>query len=269
MSENAASTVPSDLVEVQVLGMPLAIQQQSAEQFDALVREFTLIQHSTSQGSIPKRLLALIDELNERFDSFARAPQDVLAQARADGLETVDLVYQLPPEVAQAARNFDILLDEADAFCRAGEHLVTVATPPLLVAFRRWFLGEFIDQVGGRPPRPWQSPAPETGHTADSDTAIVSGDHAWVALSGELDLASAPQLRDQLNRLHQQGVRFFTLDASAVTFIDSVGLSVILALYRRCREEEGQVEVRSPSSAAHRTLEVAGLLDVIPIVEGS
>ena len=93
----------------------------------------------------------------------------------------------------------------------------------------------------------------------------VEGTRALVKLGGELDLASAPRLRDHLDRLHDQGVRTFQLDAAGVTFIDSVGLSVILALYRRCREHEGSVTVLSPSRVMSRTLEVAGLLDVLDI----
>ncbi len=60
----------------------------------------------------------------------------------------------MPPEVAAAARRLGDLLDEADEFCRSG-HLLTVATQPESVAFRRWYLGEFQRQIDGHPPGPW------------------------------------------------------------------------------------------------------------------
>ena len=88
---------------------------------------------------------------------------------------------------------------------------------------------------------------------------------ATVALAGELDLATAPQLRDHLDQLYASGVRTFVLDTAGVTFIDSVGLSVILALFRRCRDAGGSVTVKSPSPIMQRTLEVAGLYDVLEI----
>jgi hypothetical protein len=47
------------------------------------------------------------------------------------------------------------MLDEADEFCRQGKHLLTLATPPDLRRYRQWFLGEFVAQIGGRPPTPW------------------------------------------------------------------------------------------------------------------
>lgn len=47
------------------------------------------------------------------------------------------------------------MLDEADEFCRSGNHLLTLATPPELLAFRRWYLGEFNAQLQGQSPLPW------------------------------------------------------------------------------------------------------------------
>lgn len=95
----------------------------------------------------------------------------------------------------------------------------------------------------------------------------IDGDTATVQLQGELDLATAPELRDHLSHLYAQGTRQFVLDSSGVSFVDSVGLSVILALYRRCREEDGGLVIKSPSRVMHRTLEVAGLYDVLDIVD--
>jgi len=95
----------------------------------------------------------------------------------------------------------------------------------------------------------------------------IDGTTATVTLSGDLDLATAPPLRDHLGHLHAGGVRTFVLDAADVSFIDSVGLSVILGLYRRCRDEDGAVTIKSPSRVMYRTLEVAGLLDVLTITD--
>ncbi len=46
-------------------------------------------------------------------------------------------------------------MDEADDYCRAGQHLLTLVTPPEALAFRRWYLGEFVRQIAGEQPRPW------------------------------------------------------------------------------------------------------------------
>jgi hypothetical protein len=47
------------------------------------------------------------------------------------------------------------MLDEADEYCRRGEHLLTLETPPELVRFRRWYLQEFVNQIAGAAPEPW------------------------------------------------------------------------------------------------------------------
>ena len=47
------------------------------------------------------------------------------------------------------------LLDEADAYCAGGQHLLMLATPDDLLAYRRWYLGEFTRQAEGASPVPW------------------------------------------------------------------------------------------------------------------
>ena len=61
----------------------------------------------------------------------------------------------MPADVADACVHLRDSLDAADDFCREGEHLLTLASPDDVVAYRRWFLDEFVHQVAGDPPRPW------------------------------------------------------------------------------------------------------------------
>lgn len=250
------------LFEVHLLNLPIAIQQEASSHRDALVREFALIQASSSTSSLPRRLLELVDELQDRFDRFSIAPRAALQQASAAGSDTIDLVYEVPGEVGHAVVQLGRLLDEADDYCRAGQHLVTLAASPLVVAFRQWFIDEFQRQLSGEPPTAWELP-----DLAEQERwpAAIEGESAVVQLSGDLDLASAPALRDQLSELHTRGVRSFELDSSDVSFVDSVGLSVILALYRRCHDEGGAVVITAPSRVMRRTLEVSGLLEVLDV----
>ncbi len=149
------------LVTVSLLGVSLAAYSEASQHHEELRREFTLI---TSQGgdaaaeSVPSRLVALGEELKRRFERFAAGPRSELEDALAAGRDAIDLHYRVPPEAASAAASFDALLDEADAFCRRGDSLLTLATPPRAAAFRRWFLGEFVRQINGGAPRPWQEP---------------------------------------------------------------------------------------------------------------
>ncbi len=288
------------LIEVRLLSLPIDVQRRTNAHYDALFREFELIRQSDRAAeTVPVRLLTLIDELSERFQQFGDQPRAVLEEARERGGKSVDLVYQVPREIDGACRRLMASLEEADEYCSAGEHLVTLTSPPIVLAYRTWFLNEFIGQASGRPPTPWTAPVGDDGNTQGStagaggrgqdhgadvasppngtegqDAGIddenqwpttIDGDAATVALWGELDLGLAPSLRDHLSHLYNEGVRRFTLDATDVTFIDSVGLSVLLALHRRLREEDGKVSLVHPSQAIRRTLEISGLLEVLDV----
>ena len=153
------TAVPStpDLVAVRIVGLPLKLYRQAAEHHDALRREFMLIHRSgADEASVPARLKRLGDELDQRFGGFTAQPTGALRDALCRGDERIDLVYQVPPEAKEASLELDRLLDEADAYCRVGDHLLTLATPPGPLAFRRWFLGEFANQVDGAEATSWE-----------------------------------------------------------------------------------------------------------------
>ncbi|MDQ4133446.1 MAG: hypothetical protein M3179_09625 [Actinomycetota bacterium] len=145
------------LVEVRLVGLPLAVYRDSSEHHDELRREFALIAagETSATTSVPARLVALIDALQVRFGTFTAQPTEALQRALERGDDRIDLVYRVPPEAKEAAWELDALLDEADEFCRQGEHLLTLATPAPAAALRRWFLSEFAAQIDGAAPMSW------------------------------------------------------------------------------------------------------------------
>jgi hypothetical protein len=157
--EETTATAPDDLVTIQVLGIPIALQVRAQEHADELTRELTLIGAQLRQeGNIrelPALLVTLIEQLNARYSRFTTEQEQLLADATDRGDDTIDLTYQLPASAAPHAQELGDLLDQADVYCRTGRHLLTLATPDDLVAFRRWYLSQFIDQVAGQPPVPW------------------------------------------------------------------------------------------------------------------
>lgn len=149
------------LVEVVLLRLSLPAYREASEHHDELRREFALMAQGPAAvpaPDVPSRLVALGVELERRFQAFSSQPQAELDTAVARGDERIDLRYRIPPEAGPAAAAFDALLDEADAYCRAGDGLLTLATPPRAAAFRRWLLGEFVRQIDGLPPTPWEYP---------------------------------------------------------------------------------------------------------------
>jgi anti-sigma B factor antagonist len=86
-----------------------------------------------------------------------------------------------------------------------------------------------------------------------------------VRLAGELDMSTAPQLREQLLRLASEGGAHVTLDMSELAFVDSTGLSVLITGLKSLRQEGGDMALRSPTPGTLRVLEITGLTEVFAI----
>lgn len=149
----------TELVTIRILGLPLAVHARASEHGAELRREFALLVAQTDDGehrhSVPAQLLSLIEELDTRFGAFTAATSATLDAALASAEGEIDLVYEVPRDAGPALVRLGELLDEADRYCEAGEHLLTLKTPDDLVRYRRWFLAQFVGQAGGGEPVRW------------------------------------------------------------------------------------------------------------------
>ena len=144
------------LAEVRLVGLPLDVWQRTQEHVDDLLREFALIvQDDEGRAATPGRLLGLIDQLSASYGSFSAEQRRLMEEAIDRGEREIDLLYRLPPEAGPAAQQLGDMLDEADEYCRRGDHLLTLAAREDEVRFRHWFISEFVGQLDGRPPTPW------------------------------------------------------------------------------------------------------------------
>ena len=144
------------LVEVRLLRLPLQVWQRTQEHVDGLLREFALIaQDEEGRAATPGRLLDLVRQVTAGFGGFSVEQRRAMEVALDRNESEIDLTYRIPPAAAAAAQQLGDMLDEADEYCRRGDHLLTLATPPEELRFRKWFIGEFVDQVNGAPPTPW------------------------------------------------------------------------------------------------------------------
>jgi hypothetical protein len=151
-----------ELVEIRILGLPVAVAVEAQEHFAELSREFLHLANADDavRRDVPGRLLALSDQLRERFAGFTEANAQLIDDAAADRVETLDLTYRLPAEVGPAASELGELLDLADRYCESGEYLLTLRTPPAALAYRTWYLRQFVGQATGGPAESfadWQS----------------------------------------------------------------------------------------------------------------
>jgi anti-sigma B factor antagonist len=78
-------------------------------------------------------------------------------------------------------------------------------------------------------------------------------------LSGELDHATAPDLREPLEGAIDSGARAVLVDLSDCTFIDSTGLSVLVHAHSRLLDDGGKLEVCCPGPQVRRLLEITGV----------
>jgi anti-sigma B factor antagonist len=89
-----------------------------------------------------------------------------------------------------------------------------------------------------------------------------------VALSGDLDVASAPSVEDRLAELEQrEAPAVLVLDLRGLTFIDSTGLSLLINTDSRARKAGRHVTIVSGKGAPRRLLETTGLSRRLDVVE--
>jgi anti-sigma B factor antagonist len=89
-------------------------------------------------------------------------------------------------------------------------------------------------------------------YSDDSDPPVL-------AVAGELDLGSAPALRETFLRLlGDPAVPDVAIDLGGVTFLDSSGLAVLLMAARRWTAEERRLVVRNPSDVVMRVVDLTG-----------
>jgi hypothetical protein len=151
-----------ELFDVHLLQVPVDVWSRTQEHTDELLREFALIAADPeSAGAVPARLTRLVEQLNQIYGGVGTEQENQLFAAAEAGEQVLDdLAFAVPSATADACNLLNALLDEADAFCLAGEHLLTLATPPDMVRFRRWYLEQFVAQLGGAAPVAWPDYAP-------------------------------------------------------------------------------------------------------------
>lgn len=80
-----------------------------------------------------------------------------------------------------------------------------------------------------------------------------------VGVRGELDLASAGELRSRLEQLAESRPERLVVDLSEASFVDSSGLGAIAGGLRAQRRHGGGLEVVGAPSHVRRVFEISGL----------
>jgi len=88
-----------------------------------------------------------------------------------------------------------------------------------------------------------------------------------VSASGEIDVATAPPLRDRLQALAASGKATVVVNLLGVTFLDSTALGVLVGALKRCREAGGDLPLVIEEPRILKVFEITGLTGVFPIFE--
>lgn len=87
----------------------------------------------------------------------------------------------------------------------------------------------------------------------------LAGEPLVVTVRGEVDLATAPELESCVQRAFAIAPESVLLDLNGLTFIDSSGLRVLVALSNEARARDATLGLRNVPRHAERVLELTGL----------
>lgn len=98
-----------------------------------------------------------------------------------------------------------------------------------------------------------------------SVSQVETGGDTVIHVAGEFDLATVADLRQPLDDVIDTATGDITVDLSAVTFLDSTALTVLVGAHQRAAADQRRLKVRNPSPVVHQVLKLTGLLDMFDV----
>ena len=86
-----------------------------------------------------------------------------------------------------------------------------------------------------------------------------------VAVGGEIDVYTAPKLRDRITELVADGVYTIVIDMESVEFLDSTGLGVLVGGLKKVRAHDGSLELICTQDRLLKIFRITGLAKVFVI----
>lgn len=163
---SALDDAADEIFVVRMLDVPVLVREASRAHGAELLREMALLQVGHATGTtdhpVPARLLELAHELDTAYGPYLASSTEQIEDALDRGEDTLaEVVYRLPRPAAAFVERIADLLSEVEAWCRSDAHLLTLAPPPDVAAYRTWSIEEVLRQHAGAPPRSWRTYAAE------------------------------------------------------------------------------------------------------------
>ena len=109
-----------------------------------------------------------------------------------------------------------------------------------------------------------------TGSEAEVDlslTARAEGGRTVIEVAGEIDVYTAPKLREKIAALVDEGVYHLVVDLERVDFLDSTGLGVLVGGLKRVRTHDGSLSLVCTQERLLKIFRITGLAKVFTIHE--
>ena len=118
------------------------------------------------------------------------------------------------------------------------------------------------------PPRSGAGASSETSEEGAVELTVTSrqeGARTVISVSGEIDVYTAPSLRERLNELVASGHYDLVVDMEGVEFLDSTGLGVLVGGLKRVRSHDGTLRLVCAQEKILKVFRITGLTKVFPI----
>jgi anti-sigma B factor antagonist len=103
-----------------------------------------------------------------------------------------------------------------------------------------------------------------------NDFSVVEhnqGGATVLAVSGELDLRTSPELDERLAAAFDRGAELVILDLRLIEFMDSTGLRVLLGAHQRAHESGRRFALVRGADQVERVLTLTGVRDLLTVVD--
>ncbi len=97
------------------------------------------------------------------------------------------------------------------------------------------------------------------------NTRSIDNLASLIDLEGEVDVYTAPQLKQQIIELLDRGMRHIIVNLTAVDYLDSTALGVLIGGLKRLRERDGILDLICPNPRIKRIFEITGLDKIFDI----
>lgn len=147
--------LPPGWALVRLAQCPVVLSLQADQHLDELVRELQLLsaEHASEHSQ------SIATEIHDLLAAPAHARltgRRIAEEARALGLEHVDIEMAMPREFAPLVVRLQDAVARADELCLANE-LLALASPPEVRELRAWMTDAIVSQVDGAQPETWES----------------------------------------------------------------------------------------------------------------